>query len=183
MLGLGRKEIFAVGGFGGLMLVCAITIVVALNGSMEASSNLAEQRDQLTRLEARLRTAGDRREQAHIAAAPVRAFLDAPTSGLAAAQLQAYLSRLVADQQAALVSSGVPPADRNEAGDTIRLQIALNATLPALQSLLYRLESGVPYIFVDTLSMQTGASGERATANPVLKVTLNLHAFWRRAKA
>ena len=69
------------------------------------------------------------------------------------------------------------------APETTLEEFALNATLPALQNLLYRLESGVPYIFVDTLSMQTGTSGERAMANPVLKVTLNLHAFWRRAKA
>ncbi len=179
-LKLDREQAFAVGGFCALLLVCVSALVVTLQARAEAVANLAEQRDRLRSLEVRTRSVADRREQTRVSAAPALAFLDAPTSGLAMAQFQAYLSQLVTDQRAVLVSSGVPPTDRDDKTDAIRLQITLNATLPALQALLYRLESGAPYVFVDALAMQPGSSGERAVADPVLKVNLTLHAFWRR---
>jgi general secretion pathway protein M len=171
---------FALGGLCGLLLACALTIVVALQVRSDALDELARQREQLGNLQARTRTAADRRRQTQIRSAPALAFLDAPSSGLATAQFQAYLSQVVTDQHAVLVSTGVRPAERDDKSDAIRLQISLNATLPALQALLYRLEAGTPYVFVDTLSMQPGSSGERAVADPVLKVNLTLHAFWHR---
>lgn len=180
MAKLGREQMFALGGLCGLFLACALAIVIALQVRAEALDNLARQRDQLGSLDARTRTASDRRRQTQVRSAPELAFLDAPTSGLATAQFQAYLSQIVTDQHAVLVSTGVRPADRDDKSDAIRLQISLNATLPALQALLYRLEAGIPYIFVDTLSMQPSGSGERAAADPVLKVNLTLHAFWHR---
>ncbi len=184
-LKIDREQAFAVGGFCALLLACGLALMVTLQARAEAVGNLAEQRDRLKALEVRTRSVADRHQQIRISAAPALAFLDAPTSGLAAAQFQAYLSQVASEQRAVLVSSGVPPADRDDKNDAIRLQITLNATLPALQTLLYRLESGTPYVFVDALAMQPGSSsGERAAAaDPVLKVNLTLHAFWRRKTA
>jgi len=184
-LKIDREQAFAVGGFCALLLVCGFALVVTLQARAEAVGNLAEQRDRLKALEIRTRSVADRREQTRVSAAPALAFLDAPTSGLAAAQFQAYLAQVASEQRAVLVSSGVPPTERDDKSDVIRLQITLNATLPALQTLLYRLESGAPYVFVDALTMQPGSSsGERAVAaDPVLKVNLTLHAFWRRKTA
>lgn len=177
-----RDQLFAVGGFCALLMVCAVTVVGALGSRADALQHLTEQRDQLAALEARSKSAPSRRVQAQNRAAPAAAFLDAPTSGLATAQFQAYLSDLVASQRAVLVASGVP-ADRDDKTDAIRLQISFNATLPALQSLLYRLESGVPYVFVDALLVQPGGSAERTAGDAVLKVSLTVHAFWRRKTA
>ncbi|MFH0296761.1 type II secretion system protein GspM [Bradyrhizobium sp. 31Argb] len=182
-LDVSREQIFAVGGFCALLIVCTVAVVAALQTRSEALQALADQRDQLASLQARSRSVANRSRSTQPSAAPALAFLDAPTSGLATAQFQAYLSQLVTDQHAVLVSSGVPPADRDDKGDIIRVQITLNATLPNLQSLLYRLESGAPYVFVDALLVQPSGSGERATADPVLKVNLNVHAFWRRKTA
>jgi hypothetical protein len=176
---LDRQQALAVGGLCGVLVLCAAAIVVALESRAEAWASLAEQDDQLRSLEARSRSVAERLTT-RITKAPERAFLDAPTNGLATAELQAYLARLVADQHASLVSSGVAAADRNDKSDAVRLQIALTATLPALQALLYRLESGVPYVLVESLSMHAGESGERATPNPILKINLNLRGFWQR---
>jgi general secretion pathway protein M len=176
----GREQLYALGGLCALVLVCALIIVIALQFRNGALDNLVRQRDQLTSLQARTRSAADRHRQTQILSAPELAFLDAPSSGLATAQFQAYLSQTLADQHAVLVSTGVRPSDRDDKSDAIRLQASLNATLPALQALLYRLEAGTPYVFVDGLSMQPGAAGDRAAADPVLKVNLTLHAFWHR---
>lgn len=177
-----REQAFAVGGFAALLIVCVVAIAGALQVRADALQHLAEQRDQLATLQARARPAANRQAQTKNRVAPPTALLDAPTSGLATAQFQAYLSELVTGQHAVLVSSGVP-TDRDDKGDAIKLQISVNATLPALQALLYRLESGAPYVFVDALLMQPGGSSDRAAADPVLKVTLTVHAFWRRKTA
>ncbi|QPF87808.1 hypothetical protein IC762_16590 [Bradyrhizobium genosp. L] len=177
-----RDQGLAVGAFCALLLVCVIAIAGALQARSSAVAHLAEQHDELAALQARSHPAANRGAQAQNRAAPATAFLDAPTSGLAAAQFQTYLSDLATGQHAVVVSSGAP-ADRDDKSDAIKLQISLNATLPALQALLYRLESGAPYVFVDALLMQMGGSGDRAAADPVLKVNLTVHAFWRRKTA
>lgn len=177
-----REQVFAGGGFCALLMICAVAITGALQARVNALQHLTEQRDQLAALEARSRPAANRRAQAQRLAAPATAFLDAPTSGLATAQFQAYLSELVTSQHAVLVSSGVR-ADREDKSDAIRLQISLNATLAALQTLLYRLESGAPYVFVDALLVQPGGAAERTAGDAVLKVNLTVHAFWRRRTA
>lgn len=180
MMNLNREQAFAVGGLGALLIICMFAIVWTLQLRAASLGELAERRDQLQSLEARMRSTTNPRRQLKNPGAPAQAFLDAPTSGLATARFQAYLSQLIVDQHAVLVSSGVPAADHDDKdkNDAIRLQIALNATLPALQGLLYRLESGTPYVLVEGLSMQPSSSGERTAANPVLRINLTLQAFW-----
>jgi hypothetical protein len=61
------------------------------------------------------------------------------------------------------------------------LQATLDADLQALQALLYQLESGTPYVFVDSLNIQIpGTNAQRAVEDPLLRVTLGLRAVWRR---
>jgi general secretion pathway protein M len=143
----------------------------------DAGQELAERRELLSGLESRLRTGKGR----SIVAAPPTAFLDAPTQGIASAQLQAYLARLADLQHAGLMSSGAEAAKRDEAPDTIRLQATLDMNLKALRAVLYQLESGTPYVFVDALTVQpSGATAGRAVEDPLLRTTMSLHAFWRR---
>jgi general secretion pathway protein M len=53
-----------------------------------------------------------------------------------------------------------------------------------LQAFLYRRESGTPYVFVDTLTVQlTGAASQRTIEDPLLRVTFGLRAIWQRRSA
>jgi general secretion pathway protein M len=179
-LDLSREQLVAIGALGLLLLVSMIASVSTLQSWSDATQTLSERRDQLASLQARAGSGAAQHRQSQIGMAPPPAFLDAPTSGLATAQFQAYLSQLIADQRAMLVSSGIQPAERDDKSDAIRLQIALTATVPALQTLLYKLESGTPYVFVDALLMQLGSTTERTVADPALKVTMTVRALWRR---
>ena len=83
-----------------------------------------------------------------------------------------------------LVSSGVQLASRDDPPETIRVQATLNTTINALQALLYQLESGTPYVFVDSLAVQLpSATAANAGQDPVLRVTLGLRAIWRKGTA
>jgi general secretion pathway protein M len=166
--------------------VLALVVVITLFGlslwlrlRAEAVEELAERSDALTRLETSLRTRQDARGRP--SAAPAAAFAQAATEGLASAEVQAYVAGVATEQQAVLISSGVESAKATEASDTIQLQVTLDAGTDALQAILHRLESGTPYVFVRSLTVQpVGAAAQRAPEDPMLRATLTLHAMWRR---
>jgi general secretion pathway protein M len=174
---LDREQVFSVAALALLLLLCVSVVGLLLQARADAVRQASERHEILARLEARLRTVSSR----PTAAAPPSAFLDASTQGLASAQLQSYLAQLADDQRASLVSSGGEAGKRDDAPDTIRLQATLDMNLKALRAFLYQLESGTPYVFVDTLTVQpAGAMAGRAVEDPLLRTTLSLRAFWRR---
>ena len=174
---LDREQVLSVAALALLLLLCVSVVGVLLQARADAVREASERHEILARLEAKLRTVSSR----PTAAAPPAAFLDASTQGLASAQLQSYLAQLADDQRVSLVSSGGEAGKRDDAPDTIRLQATLDMNLKALRAFLYQLESGTPYVFVDTLTVQpAGAMAGRAVEDPLLRTTLSLRAFWRR---
>jgi general secretion pathway protein M len=173
---LDRQQWVALAALFVLLLACGGVLALSVASRLEAAQEQADQQDVLSRLEARLHARTGAHGELKPASAPAQAFLDAPTPGLAGADLQAYVERL-ADRHAALVSFGVQGGDNDRVADTVGLETSMDITLNALQVLLHQLESGTPYVFVDSLSVHT-AAGLRAAAD-TLRVTLGLRALWR----
>ena len=178
-LPLDREQTVALGALALIVLIGGTATALGLGALSDAATENAERRAMLAQLEAAHRRAGGPGGRAIEAVAPEAAFLAAPTVGLASAQLQAYVTRLVAAQRANLASSGAPPA-REDATDAIRLQATFDMPLPGLQTLLCELETGTPYVFVEALSLQPQGGAQRPTEQPLLHVTINLRALWRR---
>lgn len=179
MRGLSREHIISIGALVMVLLFCVAALAVTLRIRSDSVQALAESHETLARLEARAPPAA--KGAPSVAPAPAAAFLDAPTQGLAVAQLQAYLSRVVAGQHAVLISSGAQRADRDDTPDMIRIEASLNTALEPLQSLLYQLETGTPYVFVVQVNVQQ-QSGQREPQDAALHVTLVLRAPWRRGQ-
>jgi len=180
---LDREQIVSVGVLTALLLICTVTMGLSLQMRSNAVQELAEGHELFSRLEARAKARREARAQSG-AAAPAAAFLDAPTQGLAVAQLQAHLVQTADIHHAVLVSSGIEPAKREDPPDSIRLQATLEMSLQALQAFLYQLEGGTPYVFVEQLAVQlAGAASQRAAEDPLLRITLGLLAVRRRAAA
>jgi hypothetical protein len=178
-----REQIISVAALCLLLLVCAFAVGLSLQVRSDASYELTERRDALSHLAARAHSGTDARART-TTAAPAAAFLDAATAGLAAAQLQAYLSQVAESQQAILISCGVEPAHREDPPDSIRVQATLDVGQKSLQELLYHLESQTPYVFVDVLAVQPPSTAvQRAAQDPTLRLTLSLRALWRRGSA
>jgi len=176
MLRLDREQAISVAAFVLLLLVSVTVMGMSLQARADAVRESSERREMLSRLEARLRVNAGRPT-----AAPPVAFLDAPTPGLASAQLQSYLGQLAGDKNASLVSSGGEAAKRDDAPDTVRVQATLDMNLQSLRAVLYQLESGTPYVFVDALSVQPiNATAGRSVEDPLLRTTMSLRALWRR---
>jgi general secretion pathway protein M len=177
VLRLDREQAVSVAVLALLLLACVFAVGGSFVMRFDAGRELAERRDMLSRLQTRMRADPGR----SIGAAPPTAFLDAPTQGIANAKLQAYLAQLAELQHAGLISSGGEAAKRDEAPDTIRLQASLEMNVNALRAMLYQLESGTPYVFVDALTVEpASATAGRALEDPLLRATLSLRAFWRR---
>jgi len=174
---LDREQAISVAVLVLLLLVSVSVVGMLFQTRADAVQESFERREILSRLEAKLHENASR----PTAAAPPTAFLDGSTPGLASAQLQSYLAQLAGDQRASLVSSGGEAAKRDDAPDTIRLQATLDMNLQSLRAVLYQLESGTPYVFVDALAVQPiGATAGRVAEDPLLRTTLSLRAFWRR---
>jgi len=164
------------------LLVCASIIapVLSLQARSDALQQLEEQQNMLERLDAAHQRAGKRTAAGGQIAAPETAFLSSQTPGLASAQLEAYLSQLVRAQQASLVSSGVQQPNKAEPPEIVRIQATMDIGYESLQSLLYKLETGTPYVFLESMTLQppnnASLNGDRAAP---MKVILNLRALWR----
>jgi general secretion pathway protein M len=175
------REVFVSVGLLGVMLaICASTI----GFSLQARSAAAHELDKRSELLSRFETIVADRKNARAKSgeiAPAEAFLSAPASGLAGAQVQSYLQQVANGQQATLISSEVEPTRHEDQPDSIRVRVTFDASLRALQAILYRLESETPYVFVDSLTVQLpGGGSQRAVEDPWLRITLGLRALWRR---
>lgn len=178
---LSREQSIAVAAVVLLLAACGAGLALGLQARSDAGHELAERQEVLARLEARLPSGGSARPGAAASVAPPAAFLEAPTEGLAGAQLQAYLSQVALNQRAVVISSGVQATAREDASETIRVQATLDIPLKSLQAMLYQLESGTPYVFVEGLNIQPPSSAaQHGAQDPVLRVTLKLRSVWRR---
>jgi general secretion pathway protein M len=175
-----RETIISVLALGALLVFCASVVALSLQARSNAAYELYMQKELLARLSAHAGDHDDAKPKSG-AVAPAAAFLSAPTQGLAGAQLQAYVQQTADSQHATLNSSGLEVTRHDDKPDSIRLQAALDMNLPALQAILYQLESGTPYVFVDSLNVQLLGGGSQGPAeDPLLRITLGLRAIWRR---
>jgi general secretion pathway protein M len=163
---------------GAVLVACLLAILVPYQMRESSLDELADLEAASARLH-KVSASGRMQNQASTAEAPAGAFLDAPTLGLAGSQLQTYVTGLVREQNAQLVSVGITPPARDDPPDTIRLEASVNLSLQALQTVLYRLEGGTPYVFVESIAIRP-SSAQRDVDDPLLRVTLNLRALLRR---
>jgi general secretion pathway protein M len=181
-----REQAIAIAAFLGILLVSVIMPIWTLKTRADALQELDDGRGFLARLEAARQRSGGAKGGGHgqvVDAASPKAFLNAQTAGLASAQLEAYLSQLIQDQQASLISSSVQQATRSDTPDAVRIQASLEMPYEALQTLLYRLETGTPYVFIESMTVQSTSVTQQRAAHTAMKVMLNLRAIWHRTPA
>ena len=82
-----------------------------------------------------------------------QSVLTAESTILAAAALQERVKAIVEQSGGRLTSTQVPPAVAEGAYNKVTVKVRMSVTTPALQSILYELESGVPYLVVDNVAV------------------------------
>jgi len=162
-----------------LVLSWAI-IFSSINGSLQVE---IEAKSQL--LEGMQRRGGAEKREA---VATQFAVISAPSETVAASTLQQYLlDRL--EQAGGSVQRVQAETSRDAKSDGIRrvtAEIAFDASNDALQHLLFDLETGTPFVFVDTLSTKPVSASEttKIGMNPeVLRSSLTVSSYWSSQKA
>ena len=92
--------------------------------------------------------------------------LTAESTILAAAALQERVKAIVEQSGGRLTSTQVPPAVAEGAYNKVTVKVRMSVTTPALQSILYELESGVPYLVVDNVAVLSRRARRRKQTQP-----------------
>ena len=105
-------------------------------------------------------------------------FLDGQTVTIAGAALQQRVEGAVAKAGGALMSSQVDLDGPDAKKGFVGLTASIELPQPAVQTILYDIEAGMPYLFVDKLSIQSPeVFGEPESGR--MRMTIGVVGQWR----
>jgi general secretion pathway protein M len=123
----------------------------------------------------RLNLSGTTASNAGVSGSP---FLDGQTITVAGAALQQRIEAAVAKAGGALMSSQVELDGPDAKNGFVGLTASVEVSQPAVQTILYDIEAGMPYLFVDKLSIQSPeVFGESESGR--MRMTVGVVGQWR----
>jgi general secretion pathway protein M len=109
------------------------------------------------------------------------ASIAASSETVAASTLQRHLLDRLENAGGLVLSIQAEPKRETISPGLQRLgaQLAFDASQAALQRFLFDLETGLPFVFVDSLAVQPAAAAQGARAGDRLRVTLYVSSYWK----
>jgi general secretion pathway protein M len=174
---------------GGYQLIFAPVLVAYRDGetSIEQSKELLERYQALAEQRSLL---ADRLAEQQERAASAAGYLTGPSDALAAAQLQDRVKSVVEAAGGELRSTQILPATRLEGNlgfrrTTLRVQFVV--TIQGLETTLYELETGQPYLIIDDVTVRQErirrSRRDDPKSEPVLNVSFELFGYLREEPA
>jgi len=163
-LPLWQRRLLAVGL---ALLVLGLVLMVVGRPLWQLQVANAERIDALEFELQRFQTAAAARPELEQRRAELRArqnrggYLSGNRPTLAAADLQRLVRSAVTTGRGTLVSTQVLPPESVEGFQRVSLRIRVRGDVKMLRSVLYRLETGTPYLLVDNLRIRVWTSGRR----------------------
>ncbi|MHC2626557.1 general secretion pathway protein M [Bradyrhizobium huanghuaihaiense] len=162
---------------GGLLLLAGLSIadVIAHRQALAESSDLLDQ--------LRGRKSGAKNAAMSAAEHPGTPFLEGPTVTVAGANLLQRVAAAVGNVGGSVQSSQVDVSGAQTKDGFVGLVVSCELEQPALQKLLYDIEAGMPFLFVDQLDVQvpqTTALGDAPTGR--VRVILGVSGQWQAGK-
>jgi general secretion pathway protein M len=158
------------------------TIGIAVSSILDHQRALAQTSDLLDQLQGR-RARGAAGASSLAAEHPGTPFLEGPTLTVAGATLLQRVAGAVGNVGGTIQSSQVDVTGAQAKDGFVGLLVSCEMEQPALQKLLYDLEVGMPYLFVDQLDVQvpqTTAADEGGGGK--IRVVLGVSGQWQGAK-
>ena len=171
---------------GMVALVYLMVVAPLLTAYRETDDRIADLRDQLTRFNrvAELRPAYERQMKelgARLAAGGI--YLKGDTDSLAGAELQARIGALIERSGARVRSIQVLPGGEDEGFRKVGARVQLSGTLDALEGVLYQLEAGKPFVFIENLDVKNRRARRRnqdeVKQNPELTIRFDAFGYLR----
>jgi general secretion pathway protein M len=172
-----RLPTVAVGVYLALIMGLLLTSLLAIMGILEGFDARDGSSDRLARIQERERGLLSRPANTSTEAWPPGSpFLEGQTVTLASATLLQRIAGAITGAGGSLESSEIEPqASRN---GTLKAIATFEIEQAALQTLLYDIEAGMPFLFVDQLVVQAPASGDVAK----LRVLVQVSGHWAGTK-
>ena len=173
----GRREALAVLAYVGIVVGLVASSLFLVDDLWARSSEIAAAQERLDQLTGHS-WPGPPVSLASEASMSGSPFLDGRTITIAGAAMEQRVGGAIAKAGGALVSSQVE-LDGSEAKDGFVTLIAtVEVAQPALQTILYDIEAGMPYLFVDKLSIQSPQDfSEPETGR--MRMTMSVVGQWR----
>ena len=171
-----RAPLAAAALYAALVVVLGATIWISLAGLLEQRATLAASAELLDRLEASRRNA----DAANAPAGSVPAgspFLGGETITVAGATLLQRVAGAITRFGGSIQSSQVDLQGPQTKGDFVTLVVSCEIDQASLQKLLYDLEAGMPYLFIDQLVAQA-PQNEAAAPGSRMGVLLAVSGRW-----
>jgi general secretion pathway protein M len=165
-------------GIAGVLLLMAGLSIADVIAQRQALAQTSDLLDQL-----RGRKGGANNAAAVSAEHPGTPFLEGPTVTVAGANLLQRVAAAVGNVGGSVQSSQVDVSGAQTKNGFVGLVVSCELEQPALQKLLYDLEAGMPFLFVDQLDVQvpqTTALGDAATGR--VRVILGVSGQWQAGK-
>lgn len=168
-----------------IVLFMAITVTTLLD--------LADRREAVTAVEAVLAQLESRvptrpaAASVDVAVPPGSPFLEGATVSVASAALMQRVATAVTQVRGSIVSSQVDIQGPQAKDGFVSLAMTLELDAASVQPLLYNIEAGMPFLFVDQFVAQlptsgTTPTGTTAPAGSRLRVLLGVSGQWRGAR-
>ena len=177
-----RYPALAVLAYGAIVAVLGLVTFGALADIYDRSVALTAATDMLDRLEGRKVSAGGGAASAEAPAGSP--FLEGQTVTVAGAALQQRVTGAVGKLGGNVLSSQVDLAGTLSKAGFVSLVASCELDQPALQQLLYDIEAGMPFLFVDQLVIQApeAGTGQEERAGGRMRVLLGVSGQWQGAK-
>lgn len=172
---LAMRSLAAVAVYAGLIALSLIVIVTAVSTIDNRRANIAAEENMLAQLEGRSLFA-HRDGDTLLGAAPTGSpFLQGQTVNVAGAAFLQRIAAAITRIGGKILSSQVDLQKTDAKDGWIGLVVICEVDQPSLQKLLYDIEGGMPFLFIDQLVVdapEAGADGSR------LKVVLSVSGQW-----
>ena len=174
---LTRQPRWALLSFAATLLGLFLTCVSLLADLAREYSELGMAAERLDRFERRIPK--ESMNAPAVIAPPGEPFLDELTLTMASAALLQRMTSAIARVGGTIVSSEVDTQNAQSKDGYIKVSATCNLAANALQQLLYEVESGMPFLFVDQLLAQADTEPNK---DGQLKATLVVTGLWKVAK-
>ena len=173
---LDPKRALVLGVGAAILLVPIVWIVWSVGAALTTAQAVRVQSETLVSLQERLSGLSGGLDAAADAAS---VYLPGETAAVAGAALQRIVMNTVEAAGGRFAESEIAPLQEGEEGSVI-LRTSFDTDIAGLQRVLFDLETGLPILLFESLSVQTGTNiGSVESEQPMLRVAISVEGYWQ----
>lgn len=168
-----------------LLSYCALVVLLLLTTTLSGTAIVDAHRDRnqaqdtLIRLQARAKDSKGSFQNSSVSGPPGPSFLEASSATVASATLLQLVGGIITRAGGTLISSEVEPRSTQMKSANVAAVANFELETVNLQSVLYTIESGLPFLFVDQLTVQAAPT---ASGTGRIRILLGVSGLWSEKK-